>query len=342
MTTPSTLRVTEVITETADAVSLVFSVPEEEPDRWTYRPGQFLTLRIPSDRTGSVARCYSLASAPGIDVDLRVTVKRTADGYGSNWLCDNIAPGAQVDVLPPSGNFTPRDVGGDFLLFAGGSGITPVFSILRTALAQGTGRITLFYANRDERSVIFRAELLRLAEEHADRLEIVHWLESVQGLPSQAYLERFARERTDRQSFICGPTPFMKVVVAALSDAGAPRDSVHTEVFTSLSGDPFAEVTPRLVESSAATTPVLVEINGEAHDFDWPADTTMVDLLLSKGVDVPYMCRDGECGTCQAVVESGEVRMEGNNVLDEEDLAEGYVLTCQALPCGQDKIRIVF
>lgn len=342
MTAPSTLRVADVITETDDAVSLVFAVPADEADRWTYRPGQFLTLRIPSDRTGSVARCYSLASAPGIDRDLKVTVKRTADGYGSNWLCDNLEPGAQIDVLPPTGTFTPRTFEGDFLLFAGGSGITPVFSILRTALTHGTGRITLFYANRDESSVIFKADLCRLAEEHPDRLEIVHWLESVQGLPSQQAMATLARDRPDRQSFICGPSPFMKAAVAALSEAGAPRETVHTEVFTSLSGDPFADVATVLVESSAPTTPVMVEINGDVHDLDWPADTTMVDLLLSRGVDVPYMCRDGECGTCQAVVESGEVRMEGNNVLDAEDLADGYVLTCQALPCGKDKIRIVF
>jgi len=342
VTTPTTLQITDVIPETDDAVSLVFAVPTDDAERWAYRPGQFLTLRIPGDRTGSVARCYSLASAPGVDRGLRVTVKRTAGGYGSNWLCDNAKPGTQMDALPPAGNFTPRTTDGDFLLFAGGSGITPVFSILRTVLANGTGRITLFYANRDERSVIFRDDLKQLAEAHPDRLEIVHWLESVQGLPSAEILAEIARARPGRQSFTCGPAPFMKAVVSALTAAGVPREAVHTEVFTSLSGDPFSEVAPSAIESTAATTPVLVEINGDTHDLDWPADVTMVDLLLSKGVEVPYMCRDGECGTCQAVVESGEVRMEGNNVLDEEDLADGYVLTCQAHPCGKEKIRIVF
>ncbi|HEU5109433.1 MAG TPA: FAD-binding oxidoreductase, partial [Micromonosporaceae bacterium] len=140
------LTVAEVITETAQACSLVF-----EPAPFDYLPGQFLTLRIPSDRCGSVARCYSLCSAPQAGEAPRVTVKRTPGGYASNWICDNVRPGSTIEVLAPAGIFRPHSFDGDLLFFAAGSGITPVRSLVRSALAVGTGTLTLVYANRDDR-----------------------------------------------------------------------------------------------------------------------------------------------------------------------------------------------
>jgi 3-ketosteroid 9alpha-monooxygenase subunit B len=339
---PRSLEVRRVIEETRDAVSLVFAVPEDDPEPWQYRPGQFLTVRIPSDRTGSVARCYSLASSPLTGDELRVTVKRTAGGYGSNWLCDNVEAGSRLDVLPPTGRFTPTSLDDDLLLFAGGSGVTPVFSILSSALAAGSGRVTLFYANRDDHSVIFARELAALAAAHADRFEVVHWLESVQGRPGRAELASFTRSRPGRACYVCGPGAFMDTVQAALGDAGVARGNVHLEVFSSLTGDPFAQIDLSEGDSEAVTTPVEVEIEGRTLLLNWPADVTMVDLLLRQGVEVPYLCRDGECGTCQATLERGAVRMETHKALDPADIADGYVLTCQARPDGDGPIRIVF
>src|SRR3954453_15894835 len=182
------LNVAEVIEETGQARSVVFEVPSELQETFAYTPGQFLTVAVPSDRTGLVARCYSLSSAPHSGRH-QITVKRTVDGYASNWICEHLRAGDTMRVLPPSGIFTPKDVDADFLLFAGGSGITPVMSIVRTALEKGSGRVVLLYANRDERSVIFAGELTELAGEYPDRLTVVHWLESVQGLPTQQHLE---------------------------------------------------------------------------------------------------------------------------------------------------------
>ena len=330
-----TVRVAAVVDETDDARSFVFDVGAELRDRFSYRPGQFLTLRIPSERTGSVARCYSLASSPHCDDALKVTVKRTRDGFGSNWLCDNITAGSSIEVLPPSGHFTPAHLHGDFLLFAGGSGITPVYSILKSVLAGGDGAVTLFYANRNESSVIFADELRMLSAQYPDRLSVVHWLESVQGIPTREQLRVFARPFADRDSFICGPGPFMDAVAAALADAGVPRARIHLEVFTSLTGDPFAEPAHSVaVDPGTATVELEVELAGQTHRLAWPVTVPLLDLLLDTGLDVPYLCRSGDCGTCQAVVEKGSVRMIRNEVMDPEDVAEGYVLGCQALPDG--------
>ncbi|MDT5249652.1 MAG: 3-ketosteroid 9alpha-monooxygenase subunit, partial [Mycobacterium sp.] len=181
------LQLTDVVDETADARSLVFRVPDGvqiPADRLRHAPGQFLTLRVPSERTGSVARCYSLCSSPFAGEPLTVTVKRTADGYASNWLCDNAHPGMRIHVLAPSGTFVPKTLDADFLLLAAGSGITPMMAILKSALTEGGGQVLLVYANRDEGSVIFGAALRELAAKYPDRLTVVHWLESVQGLPS--------------------------------------------------------------------------------------------------------------------------------------------------------------
>ena len=243
------LQIAEVVAETDDARSLVFAVPDEPgdpaipPQRLRYAPGQFLTLRVPSDRTGSVARCYSLCSSPFTDDALTVTVKRTADGYASNWLCDHAHKGMRVHVLAPSGTFVPKTLDGDFLLLAAGSGITPIMSICKSALSEGSGQVTLLYANRDEGSVIFADALRELSAKYPDRLTVVHWLESLQGLPSTGALAKLAAPFTDRPTFICGPGPFMDAARQALETLKVPAKQVHIEVFKSLDSDPFAAVT---------------------------------------------------------------------------------------------------
>ncbi len=234
------LAVAGVRRETADAVSVTFDVPDEHADVFAFSPGQFLTLGVPSELTGIVARCYSINVPPG--EPLNVTVKRTVDGYASNWINDHVTVGDRIRVLPPSGIFTPHDLSEDLLLYAGGSGITPIMSITRTALRDGTGRVVLFYANRDERSVIFAEPLRELAAAHPDRLQVVHWLESAQGLPTPEQLAAFAADRLDWNAFVCGPAPFMKATIAVLKELGFPRARRHQEKFVSLGGNPFGDV----------------------------------------------------------------------------------------------------
>ena len=235
------LRVRAVIDETHDAKSLVFEVTPGLASVFDYRPGQFVTLRLPVQGR-HVPRCYSMSSAPALDDGLRVTVKRVTDGRGSNWICDRIKVGDSIEVLPPSGVFTPHSLAGDFLLLAGGSGITPVFSILRSALMRGSGRIALLYANRDERSVIFRDELKVLAAAHPTRLQVIHWLDSVQGVPSVAQLAELARPFRQGQAFICGPGPYMDAAVAALQAIEMAPEQIHVERFASLPDEEDVEI----------------------------------------------------------------------------------------------------
>jgi 3-ketosteroid 9alpha-monooxygenase subunit B len=335
------LTVTAVIEECPDAKSLVLAVPDQHRERFGYRPGQFLTLRIPSERTGSVARCYSLASSPHTDDAPKVTVKRTDGGYGSNWLCDNISVGDIIESLPPSGIFTPKELDGDFLLWAAGSGITPVMSILKSVLAAGTGRVVLCYANRDESSVIFAAELRDLAARHAPRLTVLHWLESVQGLPTRTQLSSFAGLFAGYRSFICGPAPFMAVVKDTLTEAGIPRDHIHLEIFQSLEGDPFTDVPVATVADDGRAADAEVSIDGEVHRLRWPVGGNLVDTMLAAGIEVPYSCREGNCGSCAATLVDGEVDLGEATILEADDIADGLFLACQARPLS-DTVHVEF
>jgi 3-ketosteroid 9alpha-monooxygenase subunit B len=338
------LTIAEVIEETADARSIVFDVPAGAEDDFRYTPGQFLTLRIPSDRTGSVARCYSLSSSPTEDDKLKVTVKRTVDGYGSNWLCDNAEAGMTMHVLAPSGVFTPKNLDQDFILLAAGSGVTPIMSILRSALAQGSGHIVLVYANRDENSVIFKDDLQRLQKENPDRLTVIHWLESVSGIPTPEMLGNLLQPvAAKRHSYMCGPTPFMETAKSGLRRSGADMHLIHSEVFSSIDGDPFAEIviddTPSADGEGPATA--IVELDGETHEVSWPRHTPLLDVLLSKGIKAPFSCRKGECSACACILKSGEAEMEHNGILDPEEVEEGYVLSCQLLP-KSDRVEVSY
>ncbi len=354
MTTSSfELTVREITEETADAQSITFDVPEGHEADFVFKPGQFLTVAVPSDQTGVAARCYSLSSTPLEPEALTITVKRTIDGYASNWLCDGLKPGDKLRVLPPSGIFTPASLDADLLLFAGGSGVTPILSITRTALAQGSGRIVLFYANRDENSVIFAKALRDLAAEHPDRLRVVHWLESVQGLPTAAQVTAFAADHLSYDAFVCGPAPFMKMTITALKGLEFPRERRHQEKFVSLGGNPFGdeveitdaeteEVPDEEQEPTGPPVRLEVELDGEHHTFDdWDRKSTMLDFLESKGVKAPYSCREGECSACAIRLIEGEVTMQYNDVLDAEDLADGIRLGCQSLPAA-DVVKVSY
>jgi 3-ketosteroid 9alpha-monooxygenase subunit B len=206
--------------------------------------------------------------------------------------------------------------------------------------------------------VIFARELADLAEEYADRLVVVHWLESVQGLPTQEHLKTFAAHFTSYTAFVCGPAPFMKAVTGALKELGFPRERRHQEKFVSLGGNPFGDVEEMQAaaktladaddheddDQPAVSGPIAVEVelDGQDHAFDdWQGDKVLLEYLEEKGLDAPFSCREGNCSACACVVLEGEVSMKRNEVLEAEDLADGIRLVCQSLPASE-KLRITY
>lgn len=328
------LEILKVIEETSDAISIVFDV--SCAGDFTYLPGQFLTLHIPG--SPEVSRCYSLSSAPGLDSNLQVTVKRTVAGYASNWLCDNAVPGMRLSSRRPSGRFTPKRWDVDLVLAAAGSGITPVMSILRTALAEHGNRVRLLYANRNADATIFSDQLSALEARYRDRLTVIHWLESDSGLPIAAELEPLFGDVTSAEAFLCGPAPFMEIAAAALAAKGLDSHLIHKEQFVSLSTEAF-EVAPADSVTGAATA--TVDIDGEEHTVAWPRESVLLDVLLAKGIDAPYVCREGNCGGCAYTLRTGEVSMRVNDALDEYELDHGVRLACQSIPVT-DEIEIAF
>lgn len=336
------LTVQAVTDETSDARSITLAVPDALESHFRYRPGQFLTLRLAVDGR-HLPRCYSMSSTPGLDSALRVTVKRVAGGRGSNWLCEHLRPGDSLEVMAPAGGFTPVGLEGDFLLGAGGSGITPVFSILRAVLAHGQGCIRLIYANRDEHSVIFRDALKALAAAHPARLQVIHWLDSVQGTPSASQLAEFGRGFENAQAFICGPGPFMDAMATALTQAGLEADHIHLERFISLPAEEDAPAAPAEAAALPAVEAAQVSLllDGTEHRFACAGSETLLEAAERHGLSLPQSCRVGMCASCMCQVEEGEVILRHNEALDARDLARRWTLACQATP-ATPQLRVKF
>ncbi len=310
------VRVAAVIEETPDAKSFVLDLPPH----WSYQPGQFLTVRV-----GEIARCYSLCSSPLTGEPPKITVKRMAGGHGSNWLCDNVSAGSELELLAPGGVFTPGSLDDELLLFAGGSGITPVMSILKSALHSGHGQVALIYANRDEPSIIFADELSGLAAAHPGRFRLIHWLDRDHGPPTVTALRQLIEPFSEYEKFVCGPDAYMQAVQEAVDGP------VTIERFESLTDNPFAQR-----PASERTARVQVAIDGQNYQFDWPVRTKLLDLLLDNGINAPFSCRQGTCGACACRILSGEVKLLNNEILEEEDFADNYILACQAIPLTDD------
>ncbi len=331
------LRVRRVVRETADAASFVLDVPPALDADFVYEAGQFLTFRATVD--GQVHhRCYSMSSAPAVDEELQVTVKRVPGGAVSNWMIDELGPGDVIGASVPAGVFCLRPGDGDLVAFCGGSGITPVFSLLKTALATTGRRVRLYYANRDRDAVIFAAELDALAERYPDRLEVVHHLDAERGFVDADAVRPFLGSTAGAEYYVCGPTPFMDIVEGALLDHGVPGDRIHIERFTPASPAPDDEAAgvsgadaPGAV---GADTPaqVTIELGGRTGTVEHRPGTTVLQAARELGMSPPYSCESGSCATCMAKLVDGTVKMHVNDVLTDDEVADGWVLTCQSVP----------
>ena len=347
------LRVGAIIPETDDANSIVFDVPAELADRFGFRAGQHLTLKADIDGE-DVRRNYSLCVAPHEEL-LKVTVKRIAGGVMSNWVGDHLKAGDTIEVLPPHGSFTydfsPEAPPRHYVAFAGGSGITPIMSLIRTALSvEPKARFTLFYGNRDSSSVIFLDGLSDLKDRYLGRFELFHFLSDEAGdidlfngmldrETCDAVIDQLVRDpKAVEAFFICGPGPMMDAAEAALQDAGVEQPKIHIERFTA--GRPSAAEAAQMQAAAqeASGKAMWVTLDGRARKVEFNGDN-ILDSAREAGLPAPYACKAGVCATCRAKVTEGEVEMGARYGLTDEEIAAGYVLTCQSVPKG-DGVKV--
>jgi 3-ketosteroid 9alpha-monooxygenase subunit B len=336
------IRVARVVDETADARSLVLDVPEALRPLFAYRSGQFLTFRVPVDGKRLV-RCYSLASAPDVDGGHKVTVKRVAGGRVSNWMNESVRAGDVLEVMRPAGRFCLTDRGAEVLLFGAGSGITPVISILKTALAAGR-RVRLLYANRDRASIIFRDEIAELEKRHPDRLRVVHRLDVEHGFPDAAAVRAFAEGARDADCYVCGPAPFMDLVERELTELGVPAERLFIERFE-YAGDgaprDLAAVSAAPATGADGATIAVIRLDGAEREVEVRPGETIVQAARRAGLEPPTSCEEGYCACCMARLREGTGEMKANDVLTPAQMADGWVLTCQLCPTAK-RLRIEY
>lgn len=363
------LKVKEILRETPDAITIVFDKPNDE---MSYEPGQFLTLIIPIEGK-EIRRSYSLCTSPFIDPYPAVTVKRVASGKVSNYLNDTLKLGDTIQVMEPMGVFTiPMDAQNQrhVVMFGGGSGITPLMSLIKSLLhTEPKSRVSLIYANRHEQSIIFKDQLDILQQQYPERLHIMHVLEEASGtlacvgglitterVPDLLSQLPFHENVTDY--FLCGPQGMMDNVMAALRKLNIPPHQIHKESFVTseASRSTKTEASAELATEAAwdtsslpgayrtfhepvkETHEVTIMYDGETYKFAVDPQSTILQTALALDIDLPYSCQSGMCTACMGKCTSGRVKLDDEDSLTEDDLKEGYVLTCVGHPLTSDVV----
>jgi ferredoxin-NADP reductase len=339
-----TLRVKGIVEETDDTRSFLLDVPSDLQEAFRYRPGQFCTFRVHVGGEDH-ARCYSMSSAPETEDDLVVTVKRVPGGLVSNWLNDHVATGDVLEVTAPMGTFCVAPAEQPIIAFCGGSGVTPVLSIAKSVLA-ATGRsVRLLYANRDPSSVMFGEGLDTLQARHPRRFELLHHFDLDGGFVEPRAITAFVDAHLDAHFYICGPGPFMDLVEGTLLGIGVDPDAIFIERFETAGqpgpvafgeSDPADVVDAEVPEAGApeAGPPeqVVLILRGKKNEIAYHDGDTVLETARRANLPAPYSCEAGSCATCMALIREGTANMRVNNALTPEELEEGWVLTCQALP----------
>ncbi|MFL6690622.1 MAG: 1,2-phenylacetyl-CoA epoxidase subunit PaaE [Alphaproteobacteria bacterium] len=349
------LKIAEVRRETSDAVSICFEIPEHLKEAFAFKAGQHLTLRAELDGE-DIRRNYSVCVAPS-EKEIRIAIKQMMPGRFSAWANANLREGQVIEVLPPMGRFVVPEHSREnpyFVALAGGSGITPVISIVKTLLeTQASARFVLLYGNRNTASVMFLEELAGVKNRYMDRLELYHFLED-EAEEIDLFNGRLDRDKCETvfdtlidvtsadAFFICGPGPMMDAAEATLLARGVPSDKILIERFTSsaLSAEQLAA--REALQQKAAGTELIVTLDGRRSRiaFD-PTKGSILDCVQAAGLPAPYACKGGVCTTCRAKILEGQVTMTKNYGLTEQEVADGYVLTCQSVP-ATDRVVVSY
>lgn len=340
------IKINNVIEETKDAKSFLLSIPDKLKKQFIYTAGQFIIIKLKIDGK-EYKRSYSLSSCPFIDEKLQITVKRIKDGVVSNYLNNKIEKDNELLIFPPSGNFykdSQQDERRNYILFAGGSGITPIYSIIKTQLNKfPRNYVKLIYANKDPDSIIFYQKLDTLKKLFPERFFLTHivsetnagWNGMTGRLDSgkiKLLLDEQPKFSTDNtEYYICGPSPFMELVEHELQNYGVPMDKVHSEKFISIGdGSQTIEIGKEPAEINLKESLVNATLDGKENKVTSKPDETILDALLFAGIDAPYSCKEGVCEMCMAKLIKGKVQIINSQSLTDLDIKENRILTCRA------------
>jgi len=346
-----TLKIQDLSRPTKESVKLTFEVPDDLKSEFEYTQGQHVTLRkIIADE--DVRRSYSICSCP-LDGQLSVAIKRVQGGQFSNFAGDDLTIGDELEVMPPTGRFnTPLHSGNEklYVAFVGGSGITPVISIIETTLrVESKSQFILFYANQETKSIIFSEELEALKNEYMGRFSLHHILENerqeaevfngrIDAEKMAVFTKTYFTPEDVDEIFTCGPEPMMLAVKDALTGLGVNESKIHMELFTSPVGKLGQSEQPK---HEVTRSEITIIQDGKKFGFPYDSDKSILDAAYDKGADLPFACKGGVCSTCAAKLVDGEVDMPVNYALEPDELEKGLILTCQSYP-KTDKVAISF
>ena len=346
------IEVNEIITETTDSKSFVLTIPERLKKQFVYTAGQFIILKVEIDGK-EYKRSYSLSTCPYTDVKFHFTVKRIKDGVVSNYLNNQIKTGDELLVFPPSGTFfkePEQDLKRNYIFFAGGSGVTPIYAIIKTLLVKFPyNYVKLVYANKDPEAIIFYKELEALKRLYSKRFFLTHIVSQASagwnGMTGHLDSDKIKLFLTEQRIFpiantdyyICGPSPFMELVEHELQNHGVPDAKLHMERFISIGeGDQPLIMGNEPSEINLKETKVCAKLDGKDSKVRCNTDETILDAFLAAGVNIPYSCKEGVCSSCMARLIKGKVKIQNVQSLTDIDIKENRILTCQATCLTKD------